>query len=1082
MSATVVIRSLVRAIRTHLDAGALLTAAAGGDEDAFSELIHRQGPMVLGVCRRVLGPTADADDAFQLTFLALVEHARTLRSPAALPGWLHRTAFRAAVKLKARRPAPVDAPEPAINREPLADLSWKEVRAMLDEELNALPEHLRAPLVLCYLDGRTRDDAASALGVSLSTLKRRVADGLDRLDRRLTRRGVSGLGLAAAALGGTGGQGRTAQVPAALIQHVVAAFGTRSAGAVGISSPIAGWKTAMSAILLVGGLATGGALVAPGDPVKPPPSKAERAEKPDAPRAQTDAFGEPLPDGAVLRLGSVLFRHAGVRDFVLLPDGKSVLSSGSDHQLRTWDLATGRETRKVPEPGNVPWLSSLSPDGRYAAGFVGRDLTVFDTETGKEKASIPAPGNDVHSTFFSPDGGTLAVLTWEPRLVLVEWGTKKQRAFALPARTIGRDSTFHGYFCKTGKWVVAGGGSGESVCVFDVTTGEQKHRLNCSVGHSTITPDGKTLVASVWTPNGQKGSELVTFDLATGREAVRFDLGARDHYFSLDVSPDGKTLACGFSDASCLVDLGSGRVLHELSDRPIGVAFTRDGKHVVASTGQKLRVWTAADGKELFDRPGNLGNLPVLAASPDGRWLASADWLDKGVAVWDLADGRLVRRLPFRGEEGRYVRELGFSPDGRTMWAGSYKGFVQWWDPVTGKESRSVQLAAPVPNVPKLDYLFRVRVSPDGKAAAALARVWGGPETTGFAVWDIASGDVKGLRSLPAEQRAWAWMGDGSAVALSTTDGLVVADGTDPSRTRFTIPVVAANAPIAFSPDGRLLAARKTTDQGPNAGEVIVVEVATGGVAAVVKTGPADHLALTGGGRTLVVTGGGSLKVFDVATGGLRGRRPLPATANALLLPDEKRAITALADGTGLVWDLTAFAVHPKASSETPAKLWDALAGKDAAAAHKAGWELVDRPAEAVALLREKLKPARPADEVAVNALVSKLGDQEFAQREAATEALQALGAASAPALRSALKGDPSAEQADRIKRLLVAVNAPVAPPGDRLRELRAVAILERTRTAEARKLLDELAGGVPDARLTMEAAAAAARLKGLAK
>ena len=88
MSATVLIRSLVRATRSEGDAAALLARTAGGDEAAFAELVCRYGPMVLGVCRRVLGPTADADDAFQLTLLALVEHARALRTPAALSGWL----------------------------------------------------------------------------------------------------------------------------------------------------------------------------------------------------------------------------------------------------------------------------------------------------------------------------------------------------------------------------------------------------------------------------------------------------------------------------------------------------------------------------------------------------------------------------------------------------------------------------------------------------------------------------------------------------------------------------------------------------------------------------------------------------------------------------------------------------------------------------------------------------------------------------------------------------------------------------------------------------------------------------------
>ncbi|QJW99571.1 sigma-70 family RNA polymerase sigma factor [Frigoriglobus tundricola] len=1071
MSATVVIRSLSRTGRPDLDDTVLLTTAAGGDETAFAELVRRHGPMVLGVCRRVLGPSADADDAFQTTFLSLLQHAQSVRTPTALPAWLHQTACRAAVKIRARKPALTHAPDPTIEPDPLADLSWKEVRAMLDEELNALPERLRAPLVLCFLDGRTRDDAARAIGVSLSTLKRRIADGLERLNRRLRRRGVVGGGLALAALDG---RRLAAQVSAPLTARVVAASGTRAMTPGLSSSLLTGWKAAMSVVLLAGGLAAGAGLVMSDGPTKSTPPKEETADT----KARSDAFGDPLPEGAVMRLGSVLFRHDGVRDFVLLPDGKSVLTSGSDHQLRTWDLTTGRETRKIPEAANVQWRGALSPDGRYGTGFAGMNLTVFDTETGKEKTSFPAPGTNFHSTFFSPDGNTLAVLTSEPRLTLVQWQTNVTRELSLPAGALMVDSSFHGYFSPDGKWLVAGCGQWKALCVFDVATGTEKYHLECDPSHSTVAPDGKTLVASLWKPNGQKGSELATFDLTTGKETARFDLKARYSYHSLDVSPDSKTLACSFSNESCSIDLRTGRVLHELLGRPLGAVFTRDGKHVVATTGQKLRVWTVADGKEVFDRPGNLGQLPVLAASPDGRWLASADWVDRGVSIWDLTDGRLLRTLPFRGEEGRYVRDLSFSPDGRTLWAGSYQGFVQWWDWPTGKETRAVKLDVPSHNVPRPDYLYRIRVSSNGKTAAALDRVWTTPESTNLVVWDVASGAVKGRRSLPPAHRHWAWTGDGSAVAFSTSDGLIVADGNDPSRTRFTVPGVGANARLAFSADGRLLAAQKTQDKELKESVVIVVETATGAVAAVVKTGPLDHLALAANGRTLVTAGSSSVEVFDTATGAQRLQRSLPAPATELLLPGETRALTSLADGTGLVWDLTASAGLPKPGTEAPTRLWDALAGANAAAAHKAAWELVDRPAETVALLREKLKPARTADETAVKALIAKLDAPEFADREAATKALQLLGSAAAPALRAALRGDLSAEQDDRLRRLLAATNAPIVPAGDPLREVRAVAILEHIGTAEARKLLEEWAAGAPDAYVTREATAATARLK----
>src|SRR5207253_10989872 len=143
-----------------------------------------------------------AEDAFQATFLVLARRPTAVRRPDALGCWLHGVARRVAGKL--RRP-----PAVAVNeRAPIADASatpldrvtGRELLGLLDEELGNLPERLRAPLVLCYLEGRTRDDAARALGWSLGTLKRRLEQGKAGLRVRLERRGAS---LPAALLTGT---------------------------------------------------------------------------------------------------------------------------------------------------------------------------------------------------------------------------------------------------------------------------------------------------------------------------------------------------------------------------------------------------------------------------------------------------------------------------------------------------------------------------------------------------------------------------------------------------------------------------------------------------------------------------------------------------------------------------------------------------------------------------------------------------------------------------------------------------------------------------------------------------------------
>jgi RNA polymerase sigma factor (sigma-70 family) len=164
------------------------------DEAAFAALVERHGSMVLGVCRRVLRCVQDAEDASQATFLVLARKARAIRKKDSLGSWLHGVAFRVASDLKkrhARRHAGTGRLDAAADTDTVAEVTWREVQATLDEELQKLPEHYRAPLILCYLEGKARDEAAQQLGWSLGTLKNRLEGARESLRRRLVRRGIA---------------------------------------------------------------------------------------------------------------------------------------------------------------------------------------------------------------------------------------------------------------------------------------------------------------------------------------------------------------------------------------------------------------------------------------------------------------------------------------------------------------------------------------------------------------------------------------------------------------------------------------------------------------------------------------------------------------------------------------------------------------------------------------------------------------------------------------------------------------------------------------------------------------------------
>src|SRR5262245_61889993 len=179
---------------TQLDAELVERFVTGRDEAAFAGLVERHGPLVLGVCQRVLRHHHDAEDAFQATFLVLARKARFIRRRDALASWLYKVAYHLAVKLRAsaERRRQVELQPPPVPEMPAEDLiAWGDLRMALDEELDRLPEKYRAPLLLCCLAGRTRDEAAEQLGWTLGTLKMRLERGRQLLRSRLARRGLS---------------------------------------------------------------------------------------------------------------------------------------------------------------------------------------------------------------------------------------------------------------------------------------------------------------------------------------------------------------------------------------------------------------------------------------------------------------------------------------------------------------------------------------------------------------------------------------------------------------------------------------------------------------------------------------------------------------------------------------------------------------------------------------------------------------------------------------------------------------------------------------------------------------------------
>jgi RNA polymerase sigma factor (sigma-70 family) len=215
------------------DAELLGQFVEGRDEGAFAALLARHGAMVLGACRQVLGNPQDAEDAFQATFLVLARKASSVRRGESLAGWLHRVALNVARSARAdaarrrereRQASLMAQPSPAEGEPP------RDWQAVLHEEVDRLPDKYRLPVVLCYLEGNTHEEAACSLGWPLGTVKGRLARARDLLRGRLARRGVT-LSAGALALAPVVSPGLLGQTPRAAV-----AFAARGAAPAGAAS------------------------------------------------------------------------------------------------------------------------------------------------------------------------------------------------------------------------------------------------------------------------------------------------------------------------------------------------------------------------------------------------------------------------------------------------------------------------------------------------------------------------------------------------------------------------------------------------------------------------------------------------------------------------------------------------------------------------------------------------------------------------------------------------------------------------------------------------------------------------------
>ena len=961
---------------------------------------------------------------------------------------------------------------------------------VLHEEVARLPEKYRAAVVLCYFEGLTHEQAAESLHWPVGTVRGYLARARDLLRSRLVGRGVAPT-LTATLLAPRLASAATAFEPA-LAEAIGRAISRGSAtttvaalaGSIGRGFALARIRRA-AVILVVASLGLGGVglttaylrYAAPGENslmsagTQIPPNSDALPDvaalgsggagmtgahvQASAPRENSlmsagtriPLSSDALPEDATARLGALRFNHGGdLRGVAFALGGKSLLSFGRDGIARIWDAASGNEQYAIGGGEFHVQSFALSHDGTSLMTFDGGGvIRQWELATRREQRRWhPSPAKaSFDSMAFSADGKTLATAGLNDKGAYL-WDVEKPGE---PRRLEGDErSIWDIAFSPDGRMVATAamdgiprGGFGDipnrpevepergSVRLWDIAKGTEIRRFpvqGCHPRCLAFSPAGTILAG------GFSDATIRLYELPTGKELARLDVKG-PMQGCLSFSPDGRLLASGThphatrggdSAAIHLWDVISRKELRQFPAHEqdvSGIAFSPDGK-VLASGGAEnaLRLWDLTTGREINPSDAHRSGITCLVVSATGGSVITGGY-DGTIRQWDPGTGRELRRI---AKLTRPVHDLAIAPDGKLLISASLWGMVQLWDLSTSRE------------------VHRLIESNRGRRASGLAFTSDGRIVTAAGrIWDAATGrELAALRDDEGKAfQPWA-----SASVLFASDGKSVVSwgnrdvrfwDTESGREIRRIVVPQPVFSIALAPDGRFLATGLQADHTIRlwhvaSGREVAKLSGLGDVSPTLAFSPDGRLLASGSGdytqsvdrsvRLWELVSGREVRRFDWHRAGV---------TRVAFLPDGRSLVSSSADATALVWDITGLGrarpLPAKSISRVElASLWSNLAGDDAAQGYRAIWTLTAVPELAIPFLADRLKPIEPND----------------------PEKDTTLG--------------------------------PIAR-GETLRRLRAITVLEKIGTPEARRVLERLASGLAGARETRDAKATLRRL-----
>lgn len=813
-----------------------------------------------------------------------------------------------------------------------------------------------------------------------------------------------------------------------------------------------------------------------------------------------------------------------IRAIEFSPDGSLVTAAGRGTEIPLFDTTTGKPRFAATGHFSAIIDTSVASDGKKFA-TLGRAgyICIWNAADGRlirrsrgvfrMKGSLNSGGGKLH---FMPDGCRIAVLRGGQRVLL--WNSETDTVVAtIPSKTVAPvvAASPHGFFARA----VRGGTIEIPSAQFHRNVAVEQRPLRLKghrggVSAMAISPDGSLLVST------GIDRTLRVWRLKDGALTKRIPTKAAAAVAV--IAPDGKRVATAAGNAVHVRDLSSGRPVADIKTAikaVHAVAFSSDGKRLVtAGNGRDIEIWDAETGKRLRQIRCKDPEIHAVSFSPDGKRLA-AGGAEKVIRVFEIARSREIVAL---AGHLACVTALRFVSKERLA-SGSRGGEVFLSDTSKpGKPPRRWQLRYAISDLmvsPANGYLMAVaadaellrfdatsdtdrgrmlmmdssdslrgmRFSPDGRRVALVLR-------EGLRIVDVDDGKV--VAAMPGADPLFSADGNRLYFTASPRRGGFVAWDLAKKKEVFSIPPetsgrarIVAEFPggtrfLSQSVFGRVIRiwdaktqrpvqtlSFKPTGQGPVTLTEGRIDAHTRGESVVLR-----RLRLSPDGRLIAgIRSGGTLELRELLTGRLVFR--LPKTSSSVVsfsFLDGDTIVTGMSDGTALAWSLRPIGLDrtrltKNADRKLLNDLWRDLQSSDPATAERAFHSFVLLGSRAVTDLRARLNPATgdANSRKRIEALIAQLNDRNPRVRKSASEKLRQFGNAAVPSLRDALKGKLSPSARVRIKLLIAA-----KPPATKvdLRSIRAIWILQRIGTAEAKAVLGKLANGNPSARMTQSA------------